>query len=169
MSTILVIDDSALARETVSRLLEHEGFRTLRARNGREAWATLFHEVPDLVLLDLMMPEMDGVTFLSMLRRSTMWGDLPVVVLTGADDCDRLISRAWALGVSDLVPKATFGFDDLLARLRLHLGAAAPAAVRFPASAPAVADRAASDRSPATGRAGGVGRASLRGGRLVRA
>ena len=40
MSTILVVDDSALARETVVRLLEHEGFRTVGARNGKEAWAT---------------------------------------------------------------------------------------------------------------------------------
>jgi DNA-binding response OmpR family regulator len=128
MSTILVVDDTALARETVARLLEHEGFRTLKARNGKEAWAMMYHGRPDLVLLDLMMPEMDGVTFLSMLRRSPLWHDLPVVVLTGADDRDRLITRAWELGVSDLVPKATFGFDELLARVRRHLDFAAHSA-----------------------------------------
>ena len=124
MSTILVVDDTALARESVSKLLEYEGFRTLRAKNGREAWAMLYHEKPDLVLLDLMMPEMDGVTFLTMLRRSLLWKDLPVVVLTSADDRDQLITRAWELGVSDLVPKATFGFEDLLARVKQHLPAA---------------------------------------------
>src|SRR5829696_2882552 len=128
MSTILVVDDTALARESVARLLEFEGFTTLKARNGREAWAMMYHDRPDLVLLDLMMPEMDGVTFLSMLRRSLLWKDLPVVVLTGADDRDQLITRAWELGVSDLVPKATFGFEDLLARVRQHLPP--PAAVR---------------------------------------
>src|SRR5687767_10016238 len=123
MSTILVVDDTALARETVARLLEHEGFRTIKARNGKQAWAMMYHDRPDLVLLDLMMPEMDGVTFLSMLRRSPLWDDLPVVVLTGADDRDHLITRAWELGVSDLVPKATFGFQDLLDRVRKHLPA----------------------------------------------
>ena len=123
MSTILVIDDAALARETVARLLEHEGFRTITARNGKEAWATLYHEVPDLILLDLMMPEWDGVTFLSMLRRSPLWADVPVVVLTGADDRDRLISRAWELGVSDLIPKATFGIKELVASVRRQLDA----------------------------------------------
>ena len=127
MSTILVVDDTTLARESLSKLLEYEGFRTITARNGKEAWAMMYHDRPDLVLLDLMMPEMDGVTFLSVLRGSPLWKDLPVVVLTGADDRDRLITRAWDLGVSDLVPKATFGFQDLLARIRRHLPAPAGA------------------------------------------
>jgi DNA-binding response OmpR family regulator len=125
MSTILVVDDTALARESVSKLLEYEGFRTVKARNGRDAWAAMHHERPDLVLLDLMMPEMDGVTFLAMVRRSPLWRGLPVVVLTGAGDRGHLIRRAWDLKANDLVPKATFGFDELLARVRHHLAAAA--------------------------------------------
>src|SRR5215213_9458349 len=121
MSTILVVDDTALARESVSKVLEYEGFRAIRARNGKEAWAMMYHDRPDLVVLDLMMPEMDGVTFLSLVRRDPLWRGLPVVVLTGADDRDHLITRAWDLGVDDLVPKATFGVDDLVARIRHHL------------------------------------------------
>jgi CheY-like chemotaxis protein len=123
MSTILVVDDTTLARESISKLLQYEGFDTLTARNGREAWELMSHDAPDLILLDLMMPEMDGVTFLSKLRRSPLWRGLPVVVLTGADDKDKLITRAWELGVNDLVPKANFGFDDLLKRIRRHLSA----------------------------------------------
>ena len=130
MSTILVVDDVALARESVARLLEFEGFHTMKAQNGRDAWAMMYHERPDLVLLDLMMPEMDGVTFLQMLRRSALWHDLPVVVLTGADDKQQLITRAWELGVSDLVPKSTFSFDDLLARIRQHMPAAGASPTR---------------------------------------
>ena len=124
MPTILVIDDAALARELITKHLEHEGFRAIAAKNGREAWAMMYHETPDLVLLDLMMPEMDGVTLLGMIRRNARWRDLPVVVLTGADDRDHLITKAWALGVSDLIPKSTFGVDDLLSRVRLHLAKA---------------------------------------------
>jgi DNA-binding response OmpR family regulator len=124
MSTILVIDDTALARESVSQVLEYDGFRAIKARNGKEAWAMMYHDRPDLVLLDLMMPEMDGVTFLSMLRRSALWHDTPVVVLTGADDREHLITRAWELGVSDLLPKATFGVQDLLGRIKQHLASA---------------------------------------------
>ena len=125
MAKILVIDDTALARESVAKLLEYEGFNAMRARNGKEGWAMMYNETPDLILLDLMMPEMDGITFLRQLRRSTLWKDLPVIVLTGVDDNDKLITRAWELKVNDLIPKASFGFEDLLARVKQHLPAVA--------------------------------------------
>jgi CheY-like chemotaxis protein len=115
---ILVIDDTALARESVARLLEYEGYSTIRACNGKEAYATLYGHTPDLVLLDLMMPEMDGITFLRMIRRSPQWEHLPVIVLTGVNDDDKLIERARELHIDDLVPKATFGFTDLLSRVK---------------------------------------------------
>jgi DNA-binding response OmpR family regulator len=121
MSTILVVDDTALAREAVAKLLEYEGFKVLRAEHGRDAWAMMYDNAPDLVLLDLMMPEMDGVTLLRMIRRSNRWENLPVVVLTGATDDQKLIQRARELKIQDLVPKATFGFDDLLTRVKTHL------------------------------------------------
>ena len=123
--TILVIDDTALARESVSKLLEYEGFRAMRAKNGKEGWAMMYNDTPDLILLDLMMPEMDGITFLKMLRRSTLWKDMPVIVLTGVNDDDKLITRAWELKVNDLIPKHSFGFEDLLARVKQHLPVAA--------------------------------------------
>ena len=50
-------------REFVAKLLENEGFKAIRARNGGDAWATLYHERPNLVVLDLIVAEMDGVTF----------------------------------------------------------------------------------------------------------
>jgi DNA-binding response OmpR family regulator len=118
MQTILVIDDTALAREAVAKLLEYEGFRAIRAANGKEAYATLYDNTPDLVLLDLMMPEMDGVTFLRMVRHSNRWENLPVIVLTGVNDDNHLIARARELHIDDLVPKATFGFQDLLDRVK---------------------------------------------------
>jgi DNA-binding response OmpR family regulator len=125
MAKILVIDDTALARESVAKLLEYEGFDAMRARNGKEGWAMMYNETPDLILLDLMMPEMDGITFLRQLRRSTLWKDMPVIVLTGVDDNDKLITRAWELKVNDLIPKASFGFEDLLQRVKQHLPAVA--------------------------------------------
>jgi CheY-like chemotaxis protein len=118
MPVILVIDDTALARESVARLLEHEGFETVRACNGKEGYATLYRQTPDLILLDLMMPEMDGITFLRMVRHSPLWEHLPVIVLTGVNDDDRLIARARELRIDDLIPKATFGFEDLLVRVK---------------------------------------------------
>ena len=124
MSTILVVDDTALAREAVAKLLEFEGFKVLRAQHGRDAWALMYDHTPDLVLLDLMMPEMDGITLLRMIRRSDRWERLPVVVLTGATDDQKLVQRARELKIQDLIPKASFGFDDLLQRVKAHLPAA---------------------------------------------
>jgi myo-inositol catabolism protein IolS len=117
MPTILVVDDSALARDAVAKLFEYEGFKVLRAGHGRDAWAMMYQHTPDLVLLDLMMPEMDGVTLLHMIRDSVRWRDLPVIVLTGATDQNMLIKRACELKIQDLIPKSSFGFDDLLARV----------------------------------------------------
>jgi two-component system phosphate regulon response regulator OmpR len=68
-----VVDDTALARECVAKLLGYEGFRVLKAKNGKDAWALMYHDRPALVLLGLMMPEMDGVTLLSVIRCSTLW------------------------------------------------------------------------------------------------
>jgi diguanylate cyclase len=118
MSLILVVDDMALAREAVARLLRHEGFQTVSAGNGKEAYATLYSQKPDLIVLDLMMPEMDGITFLRMIRRHPQWESIPIVVLTGLNDDNMLVARAKELGVNDLVPKASFGFDDLMTRIK---------------------------------------------------
>jgi CheY-like chemotaxis protein len=118
MSMILVVDDTTLAREAVSRLLEFEGYQTTRASNGKDAYATLYSQKPDLVLLDLMMPEMDGITFIRMIRQNPHWETIPIIVLTGLHDDNHLIARARELGVADLIPKATFGFQDLLVRIR---------------------------------------------------
>ena len=124
MSTILVVDDATLCREAVSTLLEYEGFTVVRACHGRDAWALMYDHTPDLVLLDLMMPDMDGVTLLRMIRRSERWHDLPVIVLTGVDDDHTLIDRARELKIQDLVPKASFDFNDLLACMKRHLPSA---------------------------------------------
>lgn len=118
MPVILVVDDTALARESVAKLLEYEGFKIIRAANGKEAYATLYTQTPDLVLLDLMMPEMDGITFLRMIRHNPQWERIPVIVLTGLQDDNKLVARARELHVNDLIPKATFGFEDLLIRIR---------------------------------------------------
>jgi CheY-like chemotaxis protein len=126
MPVILVVDDAALARESVSRLLEFEGFQTVKASNGKEAYATLYSQRPDLVLLDLMMPEMDGITFMRMIRGHPQWETIPVIVLTGMQDDYHLVARARELGVADLIPKATFGFQDLLHRIRRAIGARTP-------------------------------------------
>ena len=114
-----------MSRQLVREMLEKDGWAVVEAENGRVGLERLRERRPDLILLDLMMPEMDGITFLRQLRRSTLWKDMPVIVLTGVDDNDKLITRAWELKVNDLIPKASFGFEDLLQRVKQHLPAVA--------------------------------------------
>jgi CheY-like chemotaxis protein len=79
---VLVVDDDADTRELLRRALEHEGMTVREAANGRDALARVAERKPELVLLDLMMPVMDGFEFLRQLRESEADGHVPVIVLT---------------------------------------------------------------------------------------
>jgi CheY-like chemotaxis protein len=80
--TVLVVDDEPDARALVTRQLQGSGWKIREAANGREALAALREAVPDLILLDLMMPEMDGFEFLDALRREEPWQGVPVVIVS---------------------------------------------------------------------------------------
>ena len=116
MQTILVCDDE---RDIVSALqiyLNAEGYRVLEACNGREALAILSHEEVHLVLLDIMMPAMDGLSVLTILRESY---NLPVILLTAkSEDTDKVIGLN--VGADDYVTKP-FNPVELLARVRSQL------------------------------------------------
>jgi CheY-like chemotaxis protein len=120
---ILVIDDALLTREALAKLLEHEGYQASTASNGKDAWAMLYEltlrgQTPSLIILDLMMPQMDGVMFLKLLRRNEHWGQIPVMVLTGLDGEARLVQRARMLGVVEIIAKGDRGTDQLLQSIR---------------------------------------------------
>ncbi len=84
-STILVVDDDPATREILRRTLEGEGWRVCEAENGREALEALAEHTPQLILLDLMMPVMDGFEFIEEYRRHEEWHRIPVVVVTARD------------------------------------------------------------------------------------
>jgi CheY-like chemotaxis protein len=89
----LVIEDDPAERRLLTRFLADEAFDVVTAANGLEGLRRLEAAVPDLILLDLAMPVMDGVTFLATLRRSPTWAHIPVVIVTGEfrpDDAERL-------------------------------------------------------------------------------
>ena len=80
---ILVVDDDPDLVDSVSRKLESNNFRTVKAYDGVEAWAKIRQEKPDLVLLDVMMPEKDGYQLCDELKRDPQFKDIAVVLLTG--------------------------------------------------------------------------------------
>ena len=114
--TILVVDDEVNLREMVRLYLEREGYRVVEAANGRDALFVARYEKPDLVLLDLMMPEMGGYDFI---RRFTKESDTPIIVLTAKlEESDKVVGLE--LGADDYVTKP-FGIQELIARVRAVL------------------------------------------------
>lgn len=93
-SLVMVVDDEATTREMTRRQLEKEGWQTIEAENGAEALAKMREDVPDLIVLDLMMPKMDGFETIERLRENPEWALIPTIVLTAKEltqrDRDRL-------------------------------------------------------------------------------
>jgi len=82
---VLLVDDDEIMRESVRRVLEQEKWEVAGASNGRFALAHLAESCPDVIVLDLLMPEMDGFEFLVEMRQRPEWRDIPVLVLTAKD------------------------------------------------------------------------------------
>ena len=116
---ILVIDDHPVAREPLARLLRYEGYQAACAANGVEAIDLMSLSPPDLILLDVMMPKMNGLEFLEWIRADARLCDIPVIALTGSMD-PKQIDRLHALGVAEVIAKSRFTIEQLLTHVRLH-------------------------------------------------
>ena len=116
VKTILVVDDKASMRRLVQDYLTEEGFRVVTAENGRQAIFSARHEKPELILLDIMMPEMGGYEFIRTYRKES---DTPIILLTAKlEETDKVLGLE--LGADDYVTKP-FGMRELVARIRAVL------------------------------------------------
>lgn len=114
--TILVVDDKANVRTMVREYLEESGYYVVTAENGRQALFAARQEKPDLILLDIMMPEMDGYEFIRTYRKER---DVPIILLTARlEETDKVLGLE--LGADDYVTKP-FGMRELVARIRAVL------------------------------------------------
>jgi len=118
-ATILVVDDSAANRDALSRRLERRGYAVATAEDGPAALRLLAQRPFDLVLLDVMMPGMNGLEVLQRLRQDHAAADLPVIMATAQDQSEDVI-KALSLGANDYVTKP-LDFGVVLARVRTHL------------------------------------------------
>lgn len=119
MGRILVVDDQAANLRVVGTLLQRQGYEVIAAASGDEALARYAESEPDLILLDVMMPGMDGFDVMNALRADGAL-KVPVVFVTAAHDRDLLL-RAFDAGVVDYVTKP-FLPEELLARVNAHIG-----------------------------------------------
>jgi DNA-binding response OmpR family regulator len=123
MKTILVVDDKAGVRKLVQEYLSKHHFRVVTAEDGQEALYIARYEKPDLILLDIMMPQMNGNEFMRAYRREA---DTPIILLTAKlEEADKVLGLE--MGADDYVTKP-FGMRELLARIRALLRRAGKAA-----------------------------------------
>ncbi|MGZ4359681.1 MAG: response regulator transcription factor [Gaiellaceae bacterium] len=116
MKTVLVVDDEPIVRDVVVRYLERDGFRTLTAADGETARRLVEDESPSLVVLDVMLPGIDGLSLCRWIRASS---DLPVILLTArGEEADRIVGLE--LGADDYVTKPVSP-RELAARVRTVL------------------------------------------------
>lgn len=114
--TILIVDDKASVRKLVQEYLVEQGYRVVTADNGQNALHIARNEKPDLILLDIMMPEMDGFEFVRIFRKEK---DTPIILLTAKlEETDKVLGLE--LGADDYITKP-FGMRELLARIRAVL------------------------------------------------
>jgi CheY-like chemotaxis protein len=83
---VLLVEDDGDIRQAMAELLEEEGYECIVAEHGRAALDILSRQMPSLLLIDLLMPIMNGVELITRLRRDPRWSDLPMVVMTAAGD-----------------------------------------------------------------------------------
>ena len=114
--TILVVDDELLIRKVIGEYLESENYKVLEAENGLDALRVLTSNKVDLIILDIMMPKMDGFACLEEIRKTK---DTPVIMLSAMkEETDKL--NSFNLGVDDYVTKP-FSPKELIARVKAHL------------------------------------------------
>jgi two-component system cell cycle response regulator len=113
---ILVVDDDPINRMLLSRELERQGHRVATADDGREALAELRAEPFDLVLLDVLMPELDGHETLAQIEADEKLRHVPVIMVSALEDIDTVV-RCIEAGAADYLPKP---FDPVLLRARIH-------------------------------------------------
>ena len=113
---ILVIEDDNFLQGLIARKLSNEDFTVSSAGDNKETFDILAKETPDLILLDLLLPEVDGFEILKKIRESESWKNIPVLVfsnLSGEND----IKKAQGLGIEEYMIKSNFTLDELLEKV----------------------------------------------------
>ena len=117
---ILVADDDGDVRELVVFRLERAGYRVVTAADGQEAVEVALERSPDVCVIDVMMPKLDGYQVTERLRSSPGLAEVPIVLLTASVE-DAAVSRGFEVGASDYIKKP-FGPHELLERIAAALG-----------------------------------------------
>jgi adenylate cyclase len=119
-AAILVVDDDVVSRKLLVRMLEQEGHEARTAENGREALELARADPPDVVLLDIVMPELDGISVLEAMKADSELQHVPVIMISAVDELESVV-HCIEIGAEDYLPKP---FDVVLLRARINAGLA---------------------------------------------
>ncbi len=121
--TILIVEDEEPMLKALGDKFKYEGFKIIEARDGEEGLEAALKQRPDLLLLDIIMPKMDGMTLMKEVRQDKKWGqDVPIIMLTNLSDPES-VSEAAKFKVYDFLVKTDWRLDDVvkLAKEKLNL------------------------------------------------
>ena len=117
---ILIVEDEIILRRILKNKFESEGFNIIQAENGKEGLRVSLNKHPDLILLDIVMPVMDGMTMLKKLREDEWGRDAKVLLLTNLDDTET-VKKSTKVNVNDYLVKTSWKIDDLIKKVKEKL------------------------------------------------
>ncbi len=118
--TVLIVDDEESLVKVLERKFKEEGIEVLTASNGREGLDTALSEHPDVILLDIMMPEMDGFDVMRHLQEDDWGKNVPIILLTNSSSIET-VARAVTTGMSEFLVKTDMRLDDVVSRVKERL------------------------------------------------
>lgn len=121
--TVLIVEDEGAMQRALKNKLENAGYTVLAASDGSEALDRMRDGNPDLMLLDLIMPKLDGITVLREVKGDEKLKAVPVIILTNLSSGDK-VAEAMQLGTFDFLVKANYSLDDVLTKVKERIGEA---------------------------------------------
>jgi len=119
--TILIVDDEKALAGALEIKLKYLGFEALVARDGEECLKVAFEKHPDLILMDIVMPKMDGLTAIANLRKDKWGKKVPIIILTNLGSAED-VAEAQKNGVSDYLVKSNWKLEDVTEKVKKTLG-----------------------------------------------
>jgi DNA-binding response OmpR family regulator len=119
---ILLVEDDPMVVRMYQRKFEFEGFKVTLAFNGEEGLEAIKKEVPDIILLDIMMPKMNGIETLKTIRADEKYKKVPIIILTNLGDRPEDVQKCKELGATDYMVKANLQLKDLIEKIKSLIG-----------------------------------------------
>jgi adenylate cyclase len=118
--TILIVEDEEPLSQVLVERFQNEGFNIISAKDGEEALATALEKKPDLIILDIVMPKMSGLSMLKELRTNEAGKDLPVIILTNLSDTET-VNQALTGGATEILVKSDWDISSIVQNVREKL------------------------------------------------